>query len=76
MEKKSRYTAAQNKATQKYQAANMEQLRIWTYRAEHMKDLVKVAADRAGVGQMEYMRDAIRARLDADGVTLDSLPPE
>lgn len=76
MEKKSRYTEAQNKSTQKYQATNMEQLRIWVYRAERMKDRVKVAAARAGVGQMEYMREAIRARLDADGVTLDSLPPD
>lgn len=76
MEKKSRYTEAQNRATQKYLAANKEQLRIWVDREEGLKDRVKVAAARAGVGQMEYMRDAIRARLDADGVTLDSLPPE
>lgn len=76
MEKKSRYTEAQNRATQKYLAANKEQLRIWVDREEGLKDRVKIAAARAGVGQMEYMRDAIRARLDADGVTLDSLPPE
>ena len=38
--------------------------------------LLEKAAELHGISKSEYMRKAIDARLDADGVTLDSLPPE
>lgn len=68
------YDQARNKATQRYQAAHMDQLRIWTYRADRVKDRVKIAAARTGAqSPADYMRRAILSRLDADGVTLDTI---
>ena len=76
MEKRSRYTDAQNKATQKYIAANMEEIRFRAYKRERLNDLIRSAADRRSISKAAYMQDAIKARLDADGVTLDTLPPD
>lgn len=76
MDKPKYYNEARNRASQRYQAAHMVQIRVWTYKRDRIKDRVKIAADAVGLSSAEYMRGAILARLDADGVGLDDLPPE
>lgn len=73
MEKKSRYTAAQNRATQKYHAEHMEIVTFRTQKSERFNDLVSAAAKQSGQSKAQYMHDAIKTRLDDDGITLDSL---
>lgn len=73
MDKKSRYNDAQNRATQKYLAANMEEIRCRAYKRERLNDRIRIAAYRQGTSKADYMLSAIRARLDADGVTLDTI---
>lgn len=73
MEKKSRYTPAQNKATQKYHAEHMEEIKFRAQRSERLSARIAQASTRRGISKAQYMSDAIRAALDADGVTLDSI---
>ena len=72
-EKKSRYTPAQNRATQKYHAEHMEEIKFRAQKSERLNDLINAAAQRCGTAKAEYMKRAITDRLTADGVTLESL---
>ena len=69
-----RYTEAQNRATQKYHAEHLEEVKCRAQRSERINARMAHAAKLRGISKAQYMLDAIRARLDADGVTLDSLP--
>ena len=55
-----RYTEAQNRATQKYKAANLEELRV-SIRKGGKEALKKVAAD-AGQSMAEYVCDAVNEK--------------
>lgn len=57
MEKKSRYNQSQNKSTQKYLAANMEQVRFWVKKGERQK--VKDKADVRGLSLAQYLIHAV-----------------
>lgn len=75
MERKSRYSQAQNRATQKYHALHMEEIRCRVQKRERINDRIAIAARKRATTKAAYVLDAIRAQLDADGVTLESLPP-
>lgn len=57
MEKKSRYSQAQNKSTQKYLSANMEQVRFWVKKGE--KARVKQRAEARGFSVAQYLIHAV-----------------
>lgn len=65
-EKKSRYTQAQNRATQRYQREYMEEIKFRAYKTERLNDRIKVAAARHGIAKSTYIHDAILARLATD----------
>ena len=60
MEKKTYYSERQNKATQKYQTENLEQLKIWVRIGS--KAAIKSAADEEGLSMAEYICDAINKK--------------
>lgn len=70
------YNEARNKASQRYNSAHMEIITCRAYKRERINERLAQAAKLHATTKAAYMLDAIRARLDADGVTLDSLPPE
>lgn len=74
--KRGRYSESQNKATQKYHAMHMEEIKCRAQRSERINARMAIAANMQGISKAQYMLDAIRARLDADGVRIDDLPPE
>lgn len=74
-DRKSRYSQAQNKATQKYHALHMDEIRFRVQKRERIGERLAIAARKHATTKAAYMLEAIRARLDADGVNLDSLPP-
>lgn len=51
------YTQAQNKATQKYQKENLEQVRVWVKKGE--KDRYKQLAAAAGLSLAEFLKQAV-----------------
>ena len=51
------YTQAQNKATQKYQKENLEQVRMWVKKGE--KDRYKQLASAAGLSLAEFLKQAV-----------------
>lgn len=53
------YTAAQNKATQKYQAANLEQVRVWVKKGA--KARYKAHAESLGKSLNAYVVELIEA---------------
>ena len=53
---------AHNRATRKYQAAHIDQIRFDAPRG--FKDRVQQAAQAAGVSPSQYMRDAILQRME------------
>lgn len=57
MEKKSRYSQAQNRATQKYIAANLEEVRFRVKKGERQK--VKDKADVRGLSLAQYLIHAV-----------------
>lgn len=57
MEKKSRYSQAQNRATQKYIAANLEEVRFRVKKGERAR--VKEKADTHGLSMAQYIIKAI-----------------
>lgn len=51
------YSQARNKATQKYQGANLEQVRIWVKKGE--KERLSAAARSAGLSVAQYVIAAV-----------------
>lgn len=51
------YNKSQNKATQKYQRENLEQVRFWVRKGE--KDRYKQIAEKANMSLAELLRNAI-----------------
>lgn len=62
-------------ANNRYVLKTYETVSTRAKRADRVNDLVDIAAERAGQSKAAYILDAIRARLDADGITPDMLPP-
>lgn len=58
---------ARKRANAKYSAAHIDQLRFDAPRG--YKERVRAAAAAAGVSPSQYMRDAVAARMAADGVS-------
>ena len=67
------YNEKRNQASQRYNSAHMEIITCRAYKRERLNDRIRIAADRQGTSKADYMLSAIRARLDADGVTLDTI---
>lgn len=59
---------AAKRATAKYQREKMESISIRVKRDECMMDRIKVASSRAGIKPAQYIKRAILASLDKDGV--------
>ena len=71
-------SVAKSKADARFDTKTYEQIAIKSRREDRLRDLIAVAASRYGVSSGEYIRSAIWARLQADGIersTLDDLPP-
>lgn len=63
-------------ANNRYLAARYEIVSIKTKRTDRINDRLDLAARRAGTSKREYILSTLLARLDAEGVTMDKLPPE
>lgn len=63
-EKKSRYTEAQNKATQKYIRENLEEIKFRVKKGE--KEKYKNAADRAGLSMAKFFITAANEKMERD----------
>lgn len=70
------YNEVRNKASQRYNAAHLEIITCRARKSERINERLAAAAKARGTTKADYMLKAIRAALDADGVTLDSLPDE
>ena len=67
------YSQAQNKATQKYHAEKLEQLRVWVHKdGPQCKAAVQAAADAAGESLAAYITGAIAQRMARDAVATNS----
>ena len=64
IEKKSRYSQAQNKATQKYIKNNLEEIRFRVRKGE--KDKYKSAADSEGVSLSKFFITAADEKIERD----------
>lgn len=62
--RKSRYTEAQNKATQKYIRENLEEIRFRVRKGE--KDKYVVAAEKAGLSMAKYFLAAADEKIERD----------
>ena len=60
------YNKSQNKATQKYQRENLEQVRFWVRKGE--KDKYKKLAERAGLSLAELLRQAVEEYTENHGL--------
>lgn len=60
------YNQAQNKATQKYQKENLEQIRFWTKKGE--KDRYKKLAESAGMSLAEFLKTAVEEYTNNHGL--------
>lgn len=65
-EKKSRYTEAQNKATQKYIRENLEEIKFRVKKGE--KDRYRIAAGREGLSMARFFLDAADEKIARDGL--------
>lgn len=66
---------AGKKAQNKYDAANMEMIRIKVNKKLRLKDQLEYAAQKTGKVYTRYIMDALYKQLAADGITVDMLPP-
>ncbi len=60
-ESKSRYTPAQNRATQKYQRENLEQINFRVHKGEKQKYIA--AAESFGVSMAQFFIDAANEKI-------------
>lgn len=65
----------QTAASERWQKANVDRIVIKPNKKEQMARRIEIAAAAAHCSRQAYILAAIRARLEADGITLDSLPP-
>ena len=65
-EKKSRYTEAQNRATQKYIREKLEEIKFRVRKGE--KDKYKPSAERAGLSMAKFFLDAADEKMARDGL--------
>lgn len=65
-EKRSRYTEAQNRATQKYIRENLEEIKFRVKKGE--KDRYKTAAESAGLSMAKFFLIAADEKIERDGV--------
>ena len=63
-EKKSRYSQAQNKATQKYMKTHLEDIRIRVPKGR--KDQYKTAAGNAGISLNQFVIAAMDEKIERD----------
>ena len=63
-EKKSRYTEAQNRATQKYIKDNLEEIRFRVKKGE--KDRYKIAAEKTGLSLAKFFLTAADEKIVRD----------
>jgi hypothetical protein len=66
-EKKSRYTEAQNKATQKYIKENLEEIKFRVKKGE--KDRYKAAAEKAGLSMAKFFVSAANEKIERDNLS-------
>ena len=66
-EKKSRYTQAQNRATQKYQRDNLEQVRFWVRQGEKQKYVD--AAASMGLSMAQFFINAADDYIERETVS-------
>ena len=64
---------AKKRANARYNVRTYETVSARALKSERMNDRITAAAAKAGESRAGYILSAIRARLDADGVTLESL---
>lgn len=69
-------TDAQRRAQNKYKAKSYDQINYRVPKEERLKQRIHIASRLTGVSSAQYVLDAVRAKLESDGVTLESLPPE
>ena len=69
-------TDAQRRAQNKYKAKSYDQINYRVPKEERLKQRINIASHLTGVSSTQYVLDAVRAKLESDGVTLESLPPE
>ncbi len=67
-EKKSRYTEAQNKATQKYIRENLEEIKFRVKKGE--KEKYKLAAESAGLSMAKFFISAADEKIKRDSQSL------
>lgn len=60
------YTQAQNKATQKYQKENLEQVRMWVKKGE--KDRYKQLAQSVNMSLAEFLKQAVEEYANNHGL--------
>lgn len=64
--KKSRYTEAQNRATQKYIKDNLEEIRFRVKKGE--KDRYKIAAEKTGLSLAKFFLTAADEKIERDQI--------
>ena len=62
-------------ANNRYKIKTYETVSAQSPRKDRLNELLTIASDNAGQSKAAYILDAICARLDADGITPDMLPP-
>lgn len=65
--KKPYYSQAQNKATQKYQAENLEQVRFWVRKGE--RAIIQEEAELQGMSLAQYMIQAVNSHAGRELIT-------
>lgn len=71
-EKKSRYTEAQNRATQKYIRENLEEIKFRVRKGE--KDRYKVAAEKAGMSMAKFFLTAADEKMSREAIESPTRP--
>ena len=66
-------SAAKKAADARYDAKTYEQIKIISRKSDRLRGLVALAASRAGVSSGEYIRSAIRFKLEQDRIALCDL---
>ena len=67
-EKKSRYTQAQNRATQKYHKEHMEEVKFRAFKTDRLNDRIKIYAQSIGKSKSQYLHDLIDNDLKKNGI--------
>lgn len=60
----------------RYLANRYESIAIRARKDEHISARLEIAAAKRGITKRDYILQTLRAQLNADGVTLDTLPPD